>query len=145
MMGLNKVQLIGHLGRDPESRTLQSGGTVVTLSVATSEPWIDRDSGDRRDKTEWHRVAIFSDGLGEIATRYLRKGSKVYVEGRLQTRKWQDQSGADRYSTEIVLPPYAGKLIFLDPREREDREGDASPSSRRIDAANTAPVDDIPF
>ena len=103
MMGLNKVQLIGHLGRDPESRTLQSGGTVVTLSVATSEPWIDRDSGDRRDKTEWHRVAIFSDGLGEITTRYLRKGSKVYVEGRLQTRKWQDQSGADRYTTEVVL------------------------------------------
>jgi single-strand DNA-binding protein len=145
MMGLNKVQLIGHLGRDPESRTLQSGGTVVTLSVATSEPWIDRDSGERRDKTEWHRVAIFSDGLGEITTRYLRKGSKVYVEGRLQTRKWQDQSGAERHSTEIVLPPYAGKLIFLDPREREDRENDASRSSRRTPAANTDTADDIPF
>ena len=114
MMGLNKVQLIGHLGRDPESRTLQSGGTVVTLNVATSEPWNDRDSGERHEKTEWHRVAIFSDGLGEIATRYLRKGSKVYVEGALQTRKWTDNAGVEKYSTEIVLTRFKGELTMLD-------------------------------
>jgi single-strand DNA-binding protein len=162
MMGLNKVQLIGHLGRDPESRTLQSGGTVVTLSVATSEPWIDRDSGERRDKTEWHRVAIFSDGLGEIATRYLRKGSKVYVEGRLQTRKWQDQSGADKYSTEVVLQGFNSNLTMLEGRSgggggsfgSDDQGGGdfgvSGPSSapRRAVAAgsrNSDMDDDIPF
>jgi single-strand DNA-binding protein len=111
---LNRVQLIGNLGRDPEVRTTQSGGRVVTLSIATTESWKDERSGERRERTEWHRVVIFNEGLGKIAERYLQKGAKVYLEGKLTTRKWQDQSGADRYSTEIHLTPYNGVLTFLD-------------------------------
>ena len=112
---LNRVQLIGNLGRDPEVRTTQTGKTVVTLVIATGESWKD-ERGNRVEKTEWHRIVIFSEGLGQIAEKYLEKGSKVYLEGKLCTRKWQDQSGADRYSTEIHLTPYNGVLIFLDGR-----------------------------
>jgi single-strand DNA-binding protein len=111
---LNKAQLIGNLGADPESRTTQNGGQVVTLSVATSESWRDQQSGERRTRTEWHRVVIFNEGLGRIADQYLTKGAKVYVEGMLRTRKWQDTDGRDRYSTEIHLTPYNGTLTFLD-------------------------------
>ena len=100
---LNRVQLIGNLGRDPEVRTTQNVGRIVTLSIATSESWKDERSCERRERTEWHRVVIFNEGLGKVAERYLDKGAKVYVEGKLTTRKWQDQSGADRYSTEIHL------------------------------------------
>jgi single-strand DNA-binding protein len=116
---VNKVILVGNLGRDPESRSFQNGGKVVNLRIATSENWKDRATGERREKTEWHSVAIFNEGLANTAERYLRKGSKVYLEGQLQTRKWQDQSGQDRYSTEVVLQGYDAKLVLLDRREGE--------------------------
>ena len=125
---LNKAQLIGNLGADPESRTMQSGGLVVTLSVATSESWRDQASGERRTRTEWHRVVIFNEGLGRIADQYLTQGAKVYVEGTLRTRKWQDTEGHDRNSTEIHLTPYNGTLTFLDPRKSgEGAPADGSP------------------
>ncbi|RYD81891.1 MAG: single-stranded DNA-binding protein, partial [Sphingomonadales bacterium] len=111
---VNKVILVGNLGRDPESRSFQNGGKVVNLRIATSEQWKDRTTGERRDKTEWHSVAIFNENLANVAERYLRKGSKVYLEGQLQTRKWQDQTGNDRYSTEIVLQGFDAKMVLLD-------------------------------
>ena len=121
---LNKVQLIGNLGADPESRAMQNGGLVVTLSVATNESWRDQASGERRTRTEWHRVVIFNEGLGRIADQYLTKGARVYVEGMLRTRKWQDAEGRDRYGTEIHLTPYNGTLTFLDvPRAGEGEAG----------------------
>ena len=113
---VNKVILVGNLGRDPESRSFQNGGKVVELRIATSESWKDRGSGERKEKTEWHTVKIFSEGLANVAERYLRKGSKVYLEGALTTRKWQDQSGADRYSTEVVLQGFNATLVMLDGR-----------------------------
>ena len=111
---VNKVILVGNLGRDPESRSFQNGGKVVNLRIATSETWKDKNSGERKEKTEWHSVAIFNEGLANVAERYLRKGSKVYIEGALQTRKWQDASGADKYSTEIVLQGFNSVLTMLD-------------------------------
>jgi single-strand DNA-binding protein len=116
MAGVNKVILVGNLGADPESRSFSNGGEVVNLRVATSETWKDRD-GNRQEKTEWHTVAIFNENLGRVAKSYLKKGSKVYLEGQLQTRKWQDQTGNDRYSTEIVLQKFRGELVLLDARE----------------------------
>ena len=116
MAGVNKVILIGNLGRDPEVRSFQNGGKVVNLRVATTETWRDKQSGERKEKTEWHSVAIFNENLGRVAEQYLRKGSKVYLEGQLETRKWQDQSGADRYSTEVVLRQFRGELTLLDGR-----------------------------
>ncbi|MBF0679212.1 MAG: single-stranded DNA-binding protein [Devosia sp.] len=113
---VNKVILVGNLGNDPEVRNLPNGGKVVNLSIATSESWKDRNTGERREKTEWHRVVIFSEGLTRVAESYLRKGSKVYIEGQLQTRKWQDQSGQDKYSTEIVLQGFNSNLTLLDGR-----------------------------
>jgi single-strand DNA-binding protein len=113
MAGLNKVQIIGHLGADPEVRTFGNGGKVCNLRVATSETWKDRNSGEKKEKTEWHSVAIFQEGLVGVAERYLKKGAKVYIEGKLQTRKWQDQSGADRYTTEIVLQGFGGSMLML--------------------------------
>ena len=115
MAGVNKVILVGNLGQDPESRTFSNGGEVVNLRIATSESWKDRD-GNRQERTEWHSVAIFNENLGRVAKSYLRKGSKVYIEGQLQTRKWQDQSGNDRYTTEIVLQKFRGELVLLDAR-----------------------------
>ena len=115
MAGVNKVILVGNLGDDPEARSLNNGGEVVNLRVATSESWKDRD-GNRQERTEWHRVVIFYENLGKVAKSYLKKGSKVYLEGQIQTRKWQDQSGADRYSTEIVLQRFRGELVLLDSR-----------------------------
>ena len=114
---VNKVILIGNLGRDPEVRSFQNGGKVCNLRIATSETWKDRNTGERREKTEWHSVAIFQEGLVRIAEQYLRKGSKIYIEGQLQTRKWQDQSGQDKYSTEVVLQGYGGTLTMLDGRD----------------------------
>ncbi len=111
---VNKVILIGNLGRDPEVRSMNNGGKVVNLSVATSETWRDKNSGERQERTEWHRVVIFNEKLGEVAERYLKKGSKVYVEGALQTRKWTDQSGQEKYSTEVVLQRFRGELTMLD-------------------------------
>ncbi|KJZ25242.1 single-stranded DNA-binding protein [Tritonibacter mobilis] len=113
---LNKVMLIGNLGRDPEVRSFQNGGKVCNLRIATSETWKDRNTGERREKTEWHSVAIFNEGLVRVAEQFLRKGSKVYIEGQLQTRKWQDQSGQDRYSTEVVLQGFGSTLTMLDGR-----------------------------
>ena len=113
---VNKVILVGNLGRDPEIRYSQAGQKIANMSVATSDQWRDKQSGERREKTEWHRVVLFSEGLCRIAEQYLKKGSKVYVEGQLQTRKWQDDSGNDRYSTEVVLQNYGGTLTMLDSR-----------------------------
>lgn len=111
---LNKVMLIGNLGADPEIRSFQNGGKVANLRIATSETWKDRNTGERQERTEWHNVAIFSEGLVNVVERYLKKGSKVYVEGKLQTRKWQDQNGQDRYTTEVVLRGFDGTLTMLD-------------------------------
>ena len=113
---LNKVMLIGNLGRDPEVRSFQNGGKVCNLRIATSETWKDRNTGERREKTEWHSVAVFNEGLVRVCEPYLRKGSKVFIEGQLQTRKWQDQSGQDRYSTEVVLQGFGSTLTMLDGR-----------------------------
>jgi single-strand DNA-binding protein len=110
---VNKVILIGNLGRDPEVRSFQNGGKVVNLRIATSETWRDKQSGERKERTEWHSVAIFNEGIAKIAEQYLKKGSTVYIEGSLETRKWQDQSGQDKYTTEIVLRPYNGNLTLL--------------------------------
>ncbi|WP_255723002.1 single-stranded DNA-binding protein [Thalassobius sp. Cn5-15] len=114
---VNKVILVGNLGRDPEVRSFQNGGKVCNLRIATSENWKDRNTGERRERTEWHSVAIFQEGLVRVAEQYLRKGSKVYIEGQLQTRKWQDQNGQDRYSTEVVLQGFGGTLVMLDGRD----------------------------
>ncbi|TXH98946.1 MAG: single-stranded DNA-binding protein [Pseudorhodobacter sp.] len=113
MAGVNKVIIVGNLGRDPEVRSFPNGGKVVNLRIATSDTWRDKQTGERKERTEWHSVAIFNEALGKIAEQYLRKGSTVYIEGALETRKWQDQSGADRYTTEIVLRQYRGELTLL--------------------------------
>lgn len=122
MAGFNRVIIQGNLGQDPEIRSFQNGGRVCNLSVATSETWKDKNTGEKRERTEWHRVAIFVDGLVGIAERFLRKGSKVLLEGQLETRKWQDQSGQDRYTTEVVLRPFSSSLVLLDP-PRQDGGG----------------------
>jgi len=152
---VNKVILIGNLGRDPEVRTFQNGGRVCNLAVATSEQWRDRDSGERREKTEWHRVAIFSEPLVRVAEQYLRKGSKVYLEGQLETRKWQTQEGEDRYTTEVVLRPYRSELTMLDSRGGGEGGFPAASGGRGDDVGgNQGPPsgggsggldDDIPF
>jgi len=130
---VNKVILVGNLGRDPEVRSMQSGGRVCNLSIATSESWRDKASGERKEKTEWHRVVIFNDNLVGVAERYLRKGSKVYLEGQLETRKWVDQGGQEKYSTEVVLRPYRGELTLLDGR------GEGGESGGRMDSDYGAP------
>ncbi len=116
MAGVNKVILVGNLGKDPEARTFANGGKVVSFSLATSENWKDRNSGERKEKTEWHNISIFSEGLAGVAERFLRKGSKVYLEGQLETRKWQDQSGNDRYTTDVVLRNFNSSMVLLDAR-----------------------------
>ena len=148
---VNRVTLIGNLGRDPEIRTLNSGDPVCNLSVATSESWRDKASGERREKTEWHRVVIFNPNLAKIAEQYLKKGSKVYLEGQLQTRKWTDQSGQDRYSTEVVLQRFRGELVMLDSRGGEGGFTADSPSPEAVDASGAEAGgaddldDEIPF
>jgi single-strand DNA-binding protein len=114
---LNKVMLIGNLGKDPEVRSFQNGGKVCSFSIATSENWKDKNTGERREKTDWHNISIFNENLVRISEQYLKKGSKVYIEGSLQTRKWQDQSGNDRYTTEVVLQNFNGTLVLLDRAE----------------------------
>lgn len=128
---VNKVILIGNLGRDPESRSFQNGGKVVNLRIATSESWKDKNSGERKEKTEWHTVTVFNEGLANVAERFLRKGSKVYIEGQLQTRKWQDQSGQDRYATEVVLQGFNSVLTMLDGPQggSSDASGSSSDST----------------
>ena len=147
---VNKVILVGNLGRDPEVRTFQNGGKVCNLRVATSERWRDKNTGENRERTEWHSVAIFSEPLARIAEQYLRKGSKVYLEGQIETRKWQDQSGNDRYSSEVVLRPYRGELTLLDPRSGGDSgsyEGAGSGGSDSISGSDSGSNmdDEIPF
>lgn len=162
---VNKVILVGNVGKDPEVRTMQSGDRMVSFSLATSDTWRDKQTGERKEKTEWHNIVIFNEGLTKVAEQYVRKGSKLYIEGQLQTRKWQDQSGADRYSTEIVLPRFRGEMTLLDSRQgsgddmgqMEDRSsggsfGRASPAERRPAPASSGGGrassgldDDIPF
>jgi single-strand DNA-binding protein len=121
---VNKVILVGNLGKDPEVRTFSNGNKVCNFSIATSETWRDKATGERKEKTEWHNIAIFNENLAKIAEQYLKKGSKVYIEGQLETRKWQDQSGADRYTTEVVLSRYRGELTLLDGRSERGAMGD---------------------
>jgi len=130
---VNKVILVGNLGRDPESKSFQNGGKVVNFRIATSQTWKDKASGERKEKTEWHSIAIFNEGLANVAEKYLRKGSKVYIEGALQTRKWQDQSGADRYSTEIVLQGFNSVLVMLDTQNGGGAGGGQGGAGRRGD------------
>ena len=161
MAGVNKVILVGNLGADPEARSLNNGGEVVNLRVATSESWKDK-SGERQERTEWHRVVIFNENLGRVAKSYLRKGSKVYLEGQIQTRKWTDQSGNDKYTTEIVLQKFRGELVLLDSREGgggggrdfggggygDDLSGGASSQGQKRPqpaAFDTDLDDDVPF
>ena len=127
---VNKVILVGNLGKDPEIRSFQNGGKVANFSIATSESWKDKNTGEKREKTDWHNVAIFNEGLVRVAEQYLRKGSKVYIEGQLQTRKWTDQSGADKYTTEVVLQNYNGTLVMLDGRSDGGGSGGGSGGMR---------------
>lgn len=156
MSSVNKATIVGNLGRDPETRHSRDGTAIISFSVATSQSWKDRQTGDRREATEWHNIVIFNEGIGKVATSYLRKGSKVYLEGEIKTRKWQDQNGQDRYSTEIILPKFGGALVLLDGRQADDGQrptGDGSlggyqptgrTGNRRAEA--TTPIDDeIPF
>ena len=152
---VNKVILVGNLGRDPEVRNTQDGRKVVNLSLATSESWRDRQSGERKERTEWHRVVIFNENLAEVAEKYLKKGAKIFIEGQLQTRKWTDQSGAEKYTTEIVLQRYRGELTMLDGRGDSgagaghtaefaaDAGGPSGPPARKGGAGDLD--DEIPF
>ncbi len=161
---LNKVQLIGNLGNDPEVRTLESGARVVNFSIATSESWKDKNSGEKKEHTEWHRIVIWNDGLGKIAEQYLKKGSKCFVEGQMQTRKWQDKDGVDRYSTEVVLSGFGCSLLLLgdsgggsrasDPNDNASRPGNnyaeahgkgPAPQQRSAAGRDSDMRDDIPF
>ncbi len=137
---VNKVIIVGNLGRDPEVRTFQNGGKVCNLRIATSETWKDKQTGERKERTEWHSVAIHSEPLARIAEQYLRKGSKVYIEGQLETRKWQDQGGQDKYSTEVTLRPYKGELTLLDGPQGNDRGG-----QQQAPAQQSNFDDEIPF
>ena len=149
---VNKVTLVGNLGRDPEIRAMQNGDKIVQLSIATSDRWKDKNSGEQRERTEWHRVVIFNDALGKIAEQYLKKGSTVYLEGQLQTRKWTDQqSGQDKYTTEVVLQRYRGELTLLG--SRPDNQINNEYNKSEIDQSSEIPVsniasdldDEIPF
>ena len=149
---INKVILVGNLGNDPQIRATQDGREIANLSIATSDSWKDKNTGERREKTEWHRVAIFNEGLVRVAKNYLRKGSKVYIEGALQTRKWTDQSGAEKYSTEVVLQGYNGNLTMLDGRSDNASSGQSYDNSYSQQPASNAPSqpapmldDEIPF
>ena len=146
MSSVNKVTLLGNLGADPEVRTFQNGGRVCNLRVATTERWKDRNSGESKERTEWHSVVVSADFLVDVCERYLRKGSKVYIEGQLQTRKWQDQSGQDRYSTEVAVRPYKGSLLNLDKRDEEAGYRPGGPFGTDSQTGPTPGMDDeIPF
>ena len=141
MASVNKCILVGNLGKDPEARSMNNGGEVVSFNLATSDTWKDRD-GNRQEKTEWHNVVIFNEGIAKVAKQYLRKGSKVYVEGALQTRKWTDQNGNDRYTTEVVLQKFRGELVMLSTRE----SGSAAQNGADASGGFDAPLDDdVPF
>lgn len=152
MSSVNKVILVGRVGKDPEIRSFQSGGRVANFTLATSESWKDKATGERKEKTEWHTIAVTNDALVGIVERFVKKGSKVYLEGQLQTRKWQDNNGNDRYSTEVVLKPFAGEIVLLD--SRQDSESASNGEERRRQASTTAQQpsafsedldDEIPF
>lgn len=143
MSSVNKVILVGNVGRDPETRHTQSGDMIVNLSVATSETWRDRQSGERRERTEWHRVVIFNEHCAKVADQYLRKGSKVYIEGQLQTRKWTDQQGVEKYTTEIVIPRFKGELTLLDSPKGDRQASYGGPAAQGADPADLD--DNIPF
>jgi single-strand DNA-binding protein len=153
MSSVNKATLIGHLGADPTVRTMNNGDKAVSFSLATGEKWTDKRTGERREKTEWHNIVIWNQGIAGVAEQYLRKGSKVYLEGQLQTRKWQDRDGKDRYTTEIVLQAYRGELVLLDgasgsgSARAQAAEGDSATRTRdsQTETANTHLDDDIPF
>ena len=153
MSSVNSVTILGRLGQDPEVRTFPNGGKVCNLSVATSEKWRDKNSGETKERTEWHRVAIFADGLVGIAEKYLSKGDQVYLEGQLETRKWQDQSGADRYSTEITLRPFNGKLVLIGGGNSQSGQRDSGQGQQGGSTGYSAPPtggapdmdDEIPF
>jgi single-strand DNA-binding protein len=143
---VNKVILIGNLGAAPDIKRTQDGRPIANLSIATSESWRDKNSGERKEKTEWHRVCIFNEGLCKVAENYLKKGSKVYIEGQLQTRKWQDQSGADKYSTEVVLQGFNGNLTMLDgPSGQRGDSGGSSYDDKPAPPTNPDLDDDLPF
>ena len=137
---VNKVILVGNLGRDPEVRSMQDGRSMVNMSVATSDTWRDRQSGERKERTEWHRVVIFNEKLAEVAQKYVRKGSKVYVEGQLSTRKWTDQGGQERYTTEVVIPRFGGALTMLDGRSGGEGGGGGPAGGMDDDAGGSAPA-----
>lgn len=144
MSSVNKVILIGHLGKDPEARSFQNGGEIVNMSIATSDRWKDRSSGEQKERTEWHNIVIMNDGLVKIAKQYLKKGAKVYVEGQLRTRKWQDNNGVDRWSTEIVLGAFNAALQLLDRREADPGRNDySSYADSRCGAGGRAAHDDL--
>jgi single-strand DNA-binding protein len=154
MAGLNKVQLIGNLGGDPDIRRTQDGRPIANFSIATSETWRDKATGERKEKTEWHRVVIFSEGLAKVAEQYLKKGAKVYVEGALQTRKWTDQQGVERYSTEVVLQGFGSSLLMLDRADRAPPPADetsygarpgSAPASGQAAGKRADLDDEIPF
>lgn len=148
MAGVNKAIIVGRLGKDPESKTFANGGSVVNLTVATSESWRDKATGERKEKTEWHNIVIRNEAIGKTATQYLRKGSEVYVEGSIQARKWQDQNGQDRYSTEIVIGPFNGGLTLIGGKSEGRSYQDEGDSRPRGSAAPPPPDDfddDVPF
>ena len=145
---VNKVILVGNLGKDPEVKMTQEGGKIVTFSMATSEQWKDKNTGERQDRTEWHRVVLFNEKLAEVAEKYLRKGSKIYIEGQLQTRKWTDQTGQERYTTEVIVSRFKGELTMLDGAKSQGMGGGeyetSLPGTPALSAA--APIDDeLPF
>ena len=142
---VNKVILVGNLGKDPEIRSMQSGGRVCNLSVATSESWNDKQSGERKEKTEWHRVVIFDEKLVEVCEKYLRKGRKVFVEGQLQTRKWTDKDGAEKYTTEIVLGKFRGEIVMLDGKSEEPAQASPAPAPRATPPMRDDLDDEIPW
>ena len=148
---VNKVILVGNLGKDPEVRMTQEGAKIVTFSIATSEYWKDRETQERKDRTEWHRVVIFNEKLADVADKYLRKGSKIYLEGQLQTRKWTDQTGQEKYTTEVIIPRFRGEMTMLDSARSQGAGGetngfDMSPSSGRESFPSTDVIDDdVPF
>lgn len=142
---VNKVIIVGRLGKDPEIRATQAGKEIANLTVATSESWKDKQTGERKDKTEWHRVVIFNEGLVTVAKNYLRKGAQVYIEGALQTRKWQDQSGQDRYSTEVVLQAFNGVLTMLDSAKQEAPQQEPTYANKPAETVDEEFEDSIPF
>lgn len=146
MSSINKVAILGNLGRDPEVRTFQSGGKVCNLNVATSERWKDKTSGEYKERTQWHNVTIYNERFADVAEKYLRKGSKVYLEGQLETRKWQDKDGNDRYTTEVVLRQYRGELVLLDKAEGGDVSNHSNAKANAYQEQSGGNIDDdIPF